>query len=179
MQHDDLELPGLSRRTDRKVPTTRADACPSERQHVNPTRLCVHPGEQWYAQHSRRCTVLGTPARVAATRGSGTKIESSHGRGMPPQADSSIVQSQPRDIRRPGVFLDLCMEGETCSKHRVARIMRANDIQALPGFRTRRYTSGMPAELILDQVKCRFDVLKANRIRVTNITCIRTREGWG
>ncbi|HRX83045.1 MAG TPA: IS3 family transposase [Pirellulaceae bacterium] len=78
----------------------------------------------------------------------------------------------------PRVFLDLREAGETCSKHRVARIMRDNGIRALPGYRTRRYTAGKPAELIPDLVKRKFDVSKPNRVWVTDITYVRTWEGW-
>jgi putative transposase len=39
----------------------------------------------------------------------------------------------------PRVFLDLREAGETCSRHRVARLMRVNKIRALHGYRTRRY----------------------------------------
>lgn len=53
----------------------------------------------------------------------------------------------------PRVFLDLREAGETCSKHRVARLMRENNIRAQPGYRTRRYVAGKPAELIPDLVK--------------------------
>src|SRR5271163_538792 len=38
----------------------------------------------------------------------------------------------------PRVFLDLREAGETCSKHRVARLMRQNNLRALHGYRTRR-----------------------------------------
>ena len=38
----------------------------------------------------------------------------------------------------PRVFLDLREAGETCSKHRVARLMRQNQLRALHGYRTRR-----------------------------------------
>jgi putative transposase len=38
----------------------------------------------------------------------------------------------------PRVFLDLREAGETCSKNRVARIMRENGIRAQAGYRTRR-----------------------------------------
>lgn len=34
--------------------------------------------------------------------------------------------------------LDLREAGETCSKHRVARLMRLNDLRALHGYRIRR-----------------------------------------
>src|ERR1700674_2854954 len=38
----------------------------------------------------------------------------------------------------PRVFLDLREAGETCSKHRVARLIRQADLRPLHGYRTRR-----------------------------------------
>jgi len=78
----------------------------------------------------------------------------------------------------PRVFLDLREAGETCSKHRVARLMRENNIRAQPGYRTRRYISGKPAVLIPNLVKRNFEVSKPNRVWVSDITYIRTWEGW-
>jgi putative transposase len=78
----------------------------------------------------------------------------------------------------PRVFLDLREAGETCSKHRVARLMRENNIRAQPGYRTRRYVSGKPAVLIPNLVKRNFEVSKPNRVWVSDITYIRTWEGW-
>ena len=78
----------------------------------------------------------------------------------------------------PRVFLDLREAGETCSKHRVARLMRENNIRAKPGYRTRRYVAGKPKELIPNLVKQNFEVSKPNRVWVTDITYIRTWEGW-
>ena len=79
----------------------------------------------------------------------------------------------------PRVFLDLREAGETCSKHRVARLMRENNIRAKGGYRTRRYLAGgKPAELIPNLVKRNFDVSQPNRIWVTDITYVRTWEGW-
>ena len=78
----------------------------------------------------------------------------------------------------PRVFLDLREAGETCSKHRVARLTRENNIRAQPGYRTRRYVAGKPAELIPDLVKRNFEVSKPNRVWVSDITYIRTWEGW-
>jgi len=43
------------------------------------------------------------------------------------------------------VFLDLREAGEACSKHRVARLMRENNLRALPGFRIRRWAAGKPS----------------------------------
>lgn len=42
----------------------------------------------------------------------------------------------------PRVFLDLREAGETCSKHRVARLMREANLRALHGYRTRRWAVG-------------------------------------
>ena len=77
----------------------------------------------------------------------------------------------------PRVFLDLREAGETCSKHRVARLMRENNIRAQAGYRTRRYISGKPAVLIPNLVKRNFEVSKPNRVWVSDITYIRTWEG--
>jgi putative transposase len=54
----------------------------------------------------------------------------------------------------PRVFLDLREAGETCSKHRVARLMRVNKIRALHGYRTRHYTASKPSALIPNLVDC-------------------------
>jgi putative transposase len=56
--------------------------------------------------------------------------------------------------------------------------MRENDIRAQLGYRTRRSDVGKPAKLIPDLVKRNFDVLKPNRVWVSDITYIRTWEGW-
>ncbi len=78
----------------------------------------------------------------------------------------------------PRVFLDLREAGETCSKHRVARLMRVNKIKALHGYGTRRYSAGKPAVIVPDLVKRNFDVIRPNKVWVTDITYIRTWQGW-
>jgi putative transposase len=78
----------------------------------------------------------------------------------------------------PRIFLDLREDGETCSKHRVERIMRVNKIVALHGYRTRHYSVGKPSVLIPNLVKRNFSVEKPNRVWATDITYIRTWEGW-
>jgi putative transposase len=45
----------------------------------------------------------------------------------------------------PRVFLDLREAGETCSKHRVARLMRQAHLRAQHGYRIRRWTVGKPS----------------------------------
>ncbi|MBV6423021.1 MAG: IS3 family transposase ISHar7 [Steroidobacteraceae bacterium] len=78
----------------------------------------------------------------------------------------------------PRVFLDLREAGETCSKHRVARLMRQNGLRALHGYRTRRISVGKPSVLIPNVLKRQFTVTRPNRAWVTDITYIRTWQGW-
>jgi putative transposase len=78
----------------------------------------------------------------------------------------------------PRVFLDLREASETCSKHRVARLMRVNKIRALHGYRTCHYSAGRPAVISPDLVKRHFDVIRPNKVWVTDITYVRTWEGW-
>jgi len=78
----------------------------------------------------------------------------------------------------PRVFLDLREAGETCSKHRVTRLMRQNKLRALHGYRTRRWSVGKPAVLVPNLLKRQFTVTRPNKAWVTDITYIRTWQGW-
>jgi putative transposase len=78
----------------------------------------------------------------------------------------------------PRVFLDLREAGETCSKHRVARLMRQNNLRAMHGYRTRRVAVSKPSVLIPNVLQRRFTVTRPNKAWVTDITYIRTWEGW-
>ena len=78
----------------------------------------------------------------------------------------------------PRVFLDLREAGETCSKHRVARLMREQKLRALHGYRTRRWSVGKPAVLIPNLLQRQFTVSLPNKAWVTDITYIRTWQGW-
>jgi putative transposase len=78
----------------------------------------------------------------------------------------------------PRVFLDLREAGETCSKHRVARLMREQRLRAHHGYRTRRWTVGKPAVLIPNLLQRGFTVTRPNRAWVTDITYVRTWQGW-
>ena len=78
----------------------------------------------------------------------------------------------------PRVFLDLREAGETCSKHRVARLMREHGLRAQHGYRTRRWSVGTPSVLIPNLLKRQFTVTQRNKAWVTDITYIRTWQGW-
>src|SRR5687768_10477849 len=78
----------------------------------------------------------------------------------------------------PRVFLDLREAGESCSKHRVARLMRQANLRALHGYRVRRWAVGKPAVLIPNLLQRRFTVTRPNTAWVTDITYIQTWQGW-
>jgi putative transposase len=78
----------------------------------------------------------------------------------------------------PRVFLDLREAGETCSKHRVARLMRVNNLRALHGYRTRGWKVGKPSVLIPNLLQRQFTATRPNTAWVTDITYIRTWQGW-
>jgi putative transposase len=78
----------------------------------------------------------------------------------------------------PRVFLDLREAGETCSKHRVAQLMRVNNLRALHGYRMRRWAVGKPSVLIPNLLNREFTVTRPNKTWVTDITYIRTWQGW-
>jgi len=78
----------------------------------------------------------------------------------------------------PRVFLDLREAGETCSKHCVARLMRTHKIRAVRGCGRKPKSGAKPSELVPNVLQRQFDVGKPNKAWVTDITYIRTWEGW-
>jgi putative transposase len=79
----------------------------------------------------------------------------------------------------PRIFLDSREAGETCNKHRVARIMRANNLRARHGYRTPRYVRDHTTSLLTPNTLQRgFTVPRPNTVWFTDITYVRTREGW-
>ncbi len=74
---------------------------------------------------------------------------------------------------------DLCAQGETCGKHRVARLMRQAGLKAQVGYGRRPQTrAGRPAVVAANRLQQQFDVRAPNKAWVTDITSIRTHEGW-
>ena len=78
----------------------------------------------------------------------------------------------------PRVFLDLREAGETCGRHRVARLMRVNKIKALRGYKAPRPIKGRPSIIAPNRLQREFTVEKPDQVWVTDITYIRTWQGW-
>jgi putative transposase len=76
------------------------------------------------------------------------------------------------------VFADLREVGESCGKHRVARIMRVNKIKALRGYKAPRPIAGRPSIIAPNRLQREFTVEHPDRAWVTDITYIRTWQGW-
>lgn len=77
------------------------------------------------------------------------------------------VQSDLRDL------------GETCSKHRVARLMKQEGLKAQVGYRKRKgMYGGTPTMVAANVLNRQFYPTQPNQSWVTDITYIRTHEGW-
>jgi putative transposase len=77
------------------------------------------------------------------------------------------------------VCADLRDLGETCSRHRVARLMHQASLQAQRGYGRRPGPrGGHPAVVAPNRLDRQFDVALPDRHWVTDITYIRTHEGW-
>ncbi len=74
---------------------------------------------------------------------------------------------------------DLREVGEDCGRHRVARLMRLEGLRSQTGYRRRPGKYGdKPAVASPNLLKRQFDVVESNKVWVTDITYIRTYEGW-
>jgi putative transposase len=76
------------------------------------------------------------------------------------------------------VLGDLREAGEVCGRHRVARIMKAHRIKGAHIRKRPRYKAGTPAMLAPNRLEREFRVSAPDRVWVTDITYIRTWEGW-
>ena len=76
------------------------------------------------------------------------------------------------------VTADLRETGEGCGKNRVARLMRINGISGVTGYKIPRPVFGKPSILIPNRLQRQFTVSCPNEAWVTDITYIRTWQGW-
>ena len=78
----------------------------------------------------------------------------------------------------PWIHQDLREVGETCSVHRVAKIMRNNKLKAQIGYK-RRYMKGGKTANVADNILDRdFNPAQPNKYWVSDITYVRTYEGF-
>lgn len=69
--------------------------------------------------------------------------------------------------------------GEHCGMHRVARLLKLEGLRSQTGYRRRPgMRGGKPAVVAPNHLQRQFTVAKPNESWVTDITYIRTHEGW-
>jgi len=78
----------------------------------------------------------------------------------------------------PRLFLGLREAGERCGRHRVTHIMRSRKIKALRCYKSPRTIHGQPSIIAPNTLQQQFTVAKPDRVWVTDITYIRTWQGW-
>jgi len=78
----------------------------------------------------------------------------------------------------PRIFCDLREAGVACGENRVARLMRAANIKSVRGYKRPRYKVGRPALIAPNQLQRQFQYYEPDQAWVTDITYIRTHEGW-
>ena len=78
----------------------------------------------------------------------------------------------------PRIYHDLREAGISCSENRVARLMKASKLCSVRGYKRPRYRVGRPALVSPNQLQRQFTYDAPDQAWVTDITYIRTYEGW-
>ena len=77
------------------------------------------------------------------------------------------------------IYKDMLSFGEACGKNRVYRLMKSAGIQSQRGYKRKANFSGGELSTVAPNLLNReFDVVEPNTAWVTDITYIRTYEGW-
>lgn len=76
------------------------------------------------------------------------------------------------------ITLDLRESGEACSRHRVRRLMNVEGLRAEVGYGSKPRHRGGPVGIVENVLDREFTPDAPNRVWVTDITYIRTYEGW-
>ena len=78
----------------------------------------------------------------------------------------------------PRIYRDLRDAGETCSVHRVAKIMRRHRIRAQIGYKRRYIKGGSSGKVAANLLNREFNPDAPNKSWVSDITYVRTYEGF-
>lgn len=76
------------------------------------------------------------------------------------------------------ITLDLREAGETCSRHRVQRLMKTEGLRAQVGYGSKPRHRGGPVGLVDNVLNRDFAPDAPSKVWVTDTTYIRTYEGW-
>ena len=78
----------------------------------------------------------------------------------------------------PRIHRDLREAGHRCGVKRVARLMSQAKIKSMRGYRRPRHISGKPSIAAPNRLQQQFTTNQADAAWVTDITYVRTYEGW-
>jgi putative transposase len=78
----------------------------------------------------------------------------------------------------PRIHCDLREAGIACGEKRVARLMRQAQLRSVRGYKRPRYRVGIPSTTAPNLLQREFTVAHPDQVWVTDITYIRTYEGW-
>lgn len=76
------------------------------------------------------------------------------------------------------IHCDLKDVGESCGINRVHRLMKANGLKSQRGYRKPRANVSTPSIVARNTLDRQFNPTQPNQLWVTDITYIRTHEGW-
>lgn len=77
------------------------------------------------------------------------------------------------------IYRDLLAKGVACGKNRVARLMKLEGLRSQRGYHKRyRYASEQASVIADNHLQRQFKVIEPNQVWVTDITYIKTHEGW-
>lgn len=76
------------------------------------------------------------------------------------------------------IYDELLSWGETSCRNRIARLMKQEKLKAQVGYKRPRYHGGTVATASANLLEQNFTVERPNNTWVTDITYIRTQEGW-
>ena len=107
-----------------------------------------------------------------------TSLAASKGRCSVGRGDSSFLFGSGGVYGANRVFRDLREAGETCGRNRVARLMQVNKIKAVRGYKAPRRIAGRPSIIAPNRLNREFTVDAPDQAWVTDITYIRTWQGW-
>lgn len=83
-----------------------------------------------------------------------------------------------RTYGSPRIHCDLRELGESCNENRVAKLMQKYKIKAQRGYKKPGYRYTKPAIAAPNHLKQQFTINQPDKVWVTDITYIRTYEGW-
>jgi transposase InsO family protein len=90
-----------------------------------------------------------------------------------------VHRTSKRRYGSPRVHAELQVQGEKCSRKRVARLMREEGLRSVPKRRFRVTTKSDPTHAVAENLLDRqFTVERSNQVWVSDLTYIPTREGW-